>query len=37
MGSTFENRGQRSGSYVEVMKRIWCDEVSTYKDDYYAT
>jgi len=32
MGAPFENRGQRSGSYVEVMKRLWCDEVSAYKD-----
>ena len=35
MGAPFENRGARSGSYVEVMKRIWCDEVSTYKDEFY--
>jgi probable F420-dependent oxidoreductase len=35
MGAPFENRGPRSGSYVEVMKRIWCDEVSTYKDEFY--
>ena len=26
MGAPFENRGARSGSYVEVMKRIWCDD-----------
>jgi probable F420-dependent oxidoreductase len=35
MNAPFENRGPRSGSYVEVMKRVWCDDVSTYKDDYY--
>ncbi len=35
MGAPFENRGARSGAYVEVMKRLWCDEVSTYKDEFY--
>jgi len=35
MGAPFENRGMRSGSYVEVMKRIWCDDVSRHKDEFY--
>lgn len=35
LNAPFENRGARSGSYVEVMKRIWCDEVSKYTDEYY--
>jgi probable F420-dependent oxidoreductase len=35
LNAPFENRGARSGSYVEVMKRVWCDEVSSYRDDFY--
>lgn len=31
----FERRGARTRSYVEVMKRLWCDEVSEYKDEFY--
>jgi probable F420-dependent oxidoreductase len=35
LNAPFENRGARSGSYVEVMKRIWCDDVSQYKSEFY--
>ena len=35
LAAPFENRGARSGSYVEVMKRIWCDDVSRHKDEFY--
>ncbi|MBM4197933.1 MAG: TIGR03619 family F420-dependent LLM class oxidoreductase, partial [Gammaproteobacteria bacterium] len=35
LAAPFESRGLRSGSYVEVMKRIWCDEVSRHHDAYY--
>jgi probable F420-dependent oxidoreductase len=35
VAAPFEKRGARSGSYVEVMKRLWCDDVSQYKDEYY--
>lgn len=31
----FERRGARTRSYVEVMKRLWADEVKPYKDDFY--
>ena len=31
----FERRGARCRSYLEVMKRLWCDEISEYKDDFY--
>ena len=31
----FERRGERCVSYLEVMKRLWCDEVSAYKDEFY--
>jgi probable F420-dependent oxidoreductase len=35
LAAPFENRGARSGSYVEVMKRIWMYEVSRYQDEFY--
>ncbi len=31
----FERRAERCRSYVEVMKRLWCDAVSEYKDEFY--
>ncbi len=31
----FERRGTRCRSYLEVMRRLWCDEVSEYKDEFY--
>ncbi len=31
----FERRGTRCRSYLEVMKRLWCDPVSSYKDEFY--
>ena len=31
----FARRGARCRSYVEVIKRLWCDEVSEYKDEFY--
>jgi probable F420-dependent oxidoreductase len=31
----FEHRGARCRSYVEVMRRLWCDPVSEYKDAFY--
>jgi len=31
----FENRGARCRSYVEVMRALWCDAVSEYKDEFY--
>src|SRR6266478_5046064 len=35
VAAPFENRGARSGAYDEVMKRIWCDDISQYKDEFY--
>lgn len=34
-GVPFARRGARTRSYVEVLKRLWCDAVSEYKDDFY--
>jgi alkanesulfonate monooxygenase SsuD/methylene tetrahydromethanopterin reductase-like flavin-dependent oxidoreductase (luciferase family) len=31
----FERRGARCRSYLEVMRRLWCDDPSEYKDDFY--
>jgi probable F420-dependent oxidoreductase len=31
----FERRGARCRSYLEVMRRLWCDPVSEYKDEFY--
>ena len=35
VGVPFERRGERCRSYLEVMKRLWCDPVSEYKDEFY--
>ena len=35
VGVPFERRGERCVSYLEVMKSLWCDEVSQYKDEFY--
>ena len=34
-GVPFERRGARCRSYLEVMRRLWCDDVSEYKDEFY--
>jgi probable F420-dependent oxidoreductase len=31
----FERRGARIRSYIEVMRTLWQDEVSEYKDEFY--
>jgi probable F420-dependent oxidoreductase len=35
VAAPFERRGARTRSYVEVVKRLWCDDVSEYKDEFY--
>lgn len=35
VATPFERRGARCRSYLEVMKRLWCDPVSEYKDEFY--
>ncbi len=32
----WERRGKRTREYVGVMKTLWCDEVSSYKGDFYT-
>jgi probable F420-dependent oxidoreductase len=31
----FEKRADRCRSYLEVIRRLWCDPVSEYEDEYY--
>jgi probable F420-dependent oxidoreductase len=35
VNAPFEHRGARCRSYLEVMRRLWCDDVSEYKDEFY--
>jgi len=35
VAAPFERRGARTRAYLEVMRRLWCDEVSEYKDEFY--
>ena len=35
VGVPWPRRGERTRSYLEVMRRLWCDEVSEYKDEFY--
>ena len=36
VGASFEKRGARCDSYLEVMKHLWCDTVSSYEDEFYT-
>jgi len=36
LGVPFEHRAERTREYLEVMKRLWCDEVSQYEGEYYS-
>ena len=36
LDAPFERRGARCRSYIEVMKRLWCDSVSEYEDEFYT-
>jgi len=35
VGVPWARRGERTRSYIEVMRRLWCDNVSEYKDEFY--
>lgn len=35
LGVPWARRGERTRSYVNVMRSLWCDEVSEYKDEFY--
>lgn len=32
----FERRGARCRAYLEVIRRLWCDEVSAYEGEFYT-
>jgi probable F420-dependent oxidoreductase len=34
-GYRWEDRGKRCDEFLEVMRRLWCDEVSEFKDEFY--
>ncbi|GIW41793.1 MAG: LLM class F420-dependent oxidoreductase [Candidatus Binatia bacterium] len=36
LGVPFERRGARCRAYLEVMKRLWCDPVSSYEGEFYS-
>jgi probable F420-dependent oxidoreductase len=36
VGMPFARRGARCRSFLEVMKRCWCDAVSQYEDEFYS-
>lgn len=36
LGVPFERRGERCRAYVEVMRRLWCDAVSSYEGEFYS-
>ncbi len=35
VATPFERRGERCREYIEVMKRLWCDDVSEYHGEIY--
>jgi probable F420-dependent oxidoreductase len=35
LGVPFARRGERCRAYLEVMRRLWCDPVSSYEGDFY--
>jgi probable F420-dependent oxidoreductase len=35
VATPFERRGERCRSYLEVIRRLWCDPVSEYRDEFY--
>jgi probable F420-dependent oxidoreductase len=35
LGVPFERRGERCRSYLEVMRRLWCDPISEHHDEFY--
>jgi probable F420-dependent oxidoreductase len=35
LGVPFERRAARCRAYLEVMRRLWCDPVSTYEGEFY--
>lgn len=36
LGVPFERRGARCRAYIDVMKSLWCDDVSQYEGEFYS-
>lgn len=36
LAAPFPRRGSRCRSYLEVIKTLWCDELSHYEDEFYT-
>jgi probable F420-dependent oxidoreductase len=36
VAAPFAQRAQRTREYVEVMRRLWCDDVSEYQGEFYS-
>ena len=36
LGVSWERRGMRTEECVEVLRRLWCDPVSSYKGEFYS-
>lgn len=35
-GAPWDNRGARCDEYLEVIRRLWCDELSSFEGKYYT-
>jgi probable F420-dependent oxidoreductase len=35
LGVPFERRGERCRAYIDVMRSLWCDDVSQYEGEFY--
>jgi probable F420-dependent oxidoreductase len=36
LGVPFDRRGARCRSYIEVMRTLWCDDISQYEGEFYT-
>jgi probable F420-dependent oxidoreductase len=36
LGVPFDRRGARCRAYIEVMRRLWCDDISQYDGEFYS-
>ena len=36
LGMPYARRAERCRSYLEVIKRLWCDDLSEYDDEFYT-
>lgn len=36
LGVPFEQRGRRADEYIELMRRLWCDDVSAFEGEFWS-